>query len=90
MSTLIKNGSIVTPAETYIADLYIEKERIVQIGVDLPDNADEVIDATKEALRKGMPGGGFILSSSNSIHSAVKPENYLALLQTLREYGQYS
>jgi len=46
MSTLIKNGSIVTPAETYIADLYIEKERIVQIGVDLPDNADEVIDAT--------------------------------------------
>jgi uroporphyrinogen decarboxylase len=40
-------------------------------------------------LRIGMPGGGFILSSSNSIHSAVKPENYLALMQTLREYGRY-
>ncbi len=51
---------------------------------------DEVIEATKEVLRKGMPGGGFILSSSNSIHSAVKPENYLAMLHTLREYGQYS
>ncbi len=51
---------------------------------------DEVIEATKVALRKGMPGGGYILSSSNSIHSAVKPENYAAMLQTLREYGRYS
>jgi uroporphyrinogen decarboxylase len=50
---------------------------------------DEVIAATKDALRKGAPGGGFILSSSNSIHSAVKPENYLAMLQTLEEYGRY-
>ena len=51
---------------------------------------DEVIEATKHALRTGMPGGGFILSSSNSIHSAVKPENYAAMMQTLREYGRYS
>jgi len=51
---------------------------------------DEVVTATREALRQGMPGGGFILSSSNSIHSAVKPENYLAMLQTVREFGQYS
>lgn len=49
----------------------------------------EVVEATKEALRKGMPGGGFILSSSNSIHSAVKPENYAAMLETLRECGRY-
>lgn len=50
---------------------------------------DEVVEATKEALRKGMPHGGFILSSSNSIHSAVKPENYVAMLKTLRECGRY-
>ena len=50
---------------------------------------DEVIEATKKALRQGAPGGGFILSSSNSIHSAVKPENYYAMLRTLQEYGQY-
>src|SRR5690349_17182927 len=48
----------------------------------------EVIAATKEVLRKGMPNGGFILSSSNSIHSAVKPENYLAMLQAWQEYGR--
>jgi uroporphyrinogen decarboxylase len=51
---------------------------------------DEVIEATKDALRVGMPGGGYILSSSNSIHSAVKPENYAALMHAWREYGRYS
>jgi uroporphyrinogen decarboxylase len=51
--------------------------------------ADDVIAATKAALRTGAPGGGFILSSSNSIHSSVKPENYLAMLQTLATYGRY-
>ena len=50
---------------------------------------EDVIAETKEALRKGAPGGGFILSSSNSIHSSVKPENYTAMLQTLQKHGQY-
>jgi uroporphyrinogen decarboxylase len=50
---------------------------------------EDVIAETKAALRKGAPGGGFILSSSNSIHSGVKPENYLAMLDTLAKYGGY-
>jgi uroporphyrinogen decarboxylase len=50
---------------------------------------EETAEATKAALRAGMPGGGFILSSSNSIHSGIKPENYVAMLETLREYGRY-
>jgi uroporphyrinogen decarboxylase len=49
----------------------------------------DVIAETKEAIRKAAPGGGYILSSGNSIHSAVKPENYLAMLHTLRMYGGY-
>jgi uroporphyrinogen decarboxylase len=51
---------------------------------------DEVIEATRVALGKGMPGGGYILSSSNSIHSSVKPENYAAMVNTLQKYGHYS
>lgn len=50
---------------------------------------EEVVEATKEALRIGRPGGGYILSSSNSIHSAVKPENYAAMVETWRQYGGY-
>jgi len=51
---------------------------------------EEVVEATKMALKQGMPGGGYILSSSNSIHSSVKPENYAAMLNTLKEHGRYS
>lgn len=35
------------------------------------------------------PGGGYIISSANSIHSHVKPENYLAMLQSAGKYGTY-
>ena len=49
----------------------------------------EVVKATREALCAGAPGGGYILSSSNSIHSSVKPENYLAMLRTVQEHGGY-
>jgi len=49
----------------------------------------EVVEATKDVLRAGGQGGGLIASSSNSIHSAVKPGNYLAMWNTIRMYGQY-
>ena len=52
-------------------------------------SVEETIEATRQALREGMPGGGFILSSSNSIHSGVKPDNYAAMVQTVRESGAY-
>ena len=48
-----------------------------------------VAAATRAAIRAGAPGGGYILSSSNSIHSTVKPENYAAMMATLRELGHY-
>jgi uroporphyrinogen decarboxylase len=50
---------------------------------------EETIEETKRCLDIAMPGGGYILSSSNSIHSAVKPANYLAMLDTLKKYGKY-
>ncbi|NQT86904.1 hypothetical protein HQ560_09080 [bacterium] len=49
----------------------------------------DVIEATKVAISKGGPGGGFILSSGNTIHSSVPPANYLAMLHTLKMYGRY-
>jgi uroporphyrinogen decarboxylase len=50
---------------------------------------EETIEETKKCLEIGMDGGGYILSSSNSIHSAVKPENYQAMLETLKQFGKY-
>jgi len=50
---------------------------------------DEVRRVTRDTIQKAAPGGGYLLSSSNSIHSSVKPENFLAMIQTLRQCGEY-
>lgn len=48
---------------------------------------EEVAAETRAVIRAGAPGGGFILSSSNSIHAGVKPELYAVMLDTARTYG---
>jgi uroporphyrinogen decarboxylase len=50
---------------------------------------EQVIAETKQCLLDGAPGGGYIMSSGNSIHSGVKPENYIAMLDTVKKYGNY-
>ena len=50
---------------------------------------DEVREEVMACLEAGKPGGGYILSTSNSVMSCVKPENYVAMLEVLREYGWY-
>lgn len=49
----------------------------------------DVEEAVKETIAKAGPGGGYILASSNSIHPAVKPENYRAMAGAARQWGQY-
>ena len=58
---------------------------------DLLCHADpaQVEQAVKECIRKGAAGGGLIVSSSNSIHSGVKPQNYAALIQAVKKWGRY-
>ena len=34
-------------------------------------------------------GGGHILASSNSLHPAVDPANYRAMVRTARTFGRY-
>ena len=50
---------------------------------------DEIAEDTIRAIEQGGKDGGFILSSSNSIHSAIPPENYLTMLKTAKQYGTY-
>jgi len=52
-------------------------------------SVEEVQQETKEVIRKAGKGGGLICMSSNSIHSGVKPENYVAMVKAIREYGKY-
>jgi len=50
---------------------------------------DEVRAETLACIQAGKPGGGYILSTSNSLMSCIKPENYMAMLETLHRYGDY-
>ncbi|MBI3920615.1 MAG: hypothetical protein HY318_04270 [Armatimonadetes bacterium] len=50
---------------------------------------EEVRAAVRDCIASAAVGGGHLLSSSNSIHSSVKPENYLTMVEAGREFGAY-
>jgi dihydropyrimidinase len=69
MSVLIRGGRIVTAADDYVADVFIDDERITLIGESLDIQADKVIDAAGKYVLPGcidphthldMPFGGTV------------------------------
>ena len=50
---------------------------------------EEVTSEVKSCIRSASPGGGHIVSSSNSIHSGVNPKNYEAMIRAVKKYGTY-
>src|SRR4051794_15356884 len=54
MTTLIKNGRIITASDDYVADVFIDGETVKTIGTKLPMQADRTIDATGKLV---IPGG---------------------------------
>lgn len=54
MSLLIKNGRIITASEDYVADIFVEGEKIKVIGKNLSMAADQTIDASGKLV---FPGG---------------------------------
>src|SRR2546430_15529693 len=53
MSVLIKGGRIVTAADDYVADIYVEDETVTLIGESLDQPADKVIDARGKYVLPG-------------------------------------
>ena len=69
MSVLIKGGRVITAADDYVADVFIDGERISLIGESLDVAADKVIDAAGKYVLPGcidphthldMPFGGTV------------------------------
>lgn len=50
---------------------------------------EDVIKEVKERIKIAAPGGGYILSSSNSYSSAMKFSNFSAMVRAGRRYGRY-
>jgi dihydropyrimidinase len=69
MSVLIKGGRVITAADDYVADVFVDGERISLIGESLDVAADKVIDASGKYVLPGcidphthldMPFGGTV------------------------------
>lgn len=56
------------------------------LGMDTPEETDREV---YELIRDVAPGGGYILTSGNSLASYLKPECVLAMAQAVKKYGRY-
>src|SRR5438552_6930270 len=54
MSVMIKSGRVITAADDYVADVFIDGETVSAIGRNLPMKADRTIDAKNRLV---IPGG---------------------------------
>ena len=52
-------------------------------------STQDVEEEVKRTIEVASPGGGYIITSSNSIHPDVKPENYIAMVKAAHTYGVY-
>ena len=50
---------------------------------------EQVRNETIQCILEGSVGGGHIISSSNSIHRGISPQNYQVFLNTVKEFGVY-
>ena len=56
------------------------------LGRGRPEETDREV---KELIRDLGPGGGYMISSGNSLASYLKPECVLAMAEAIRKYGTY-
>ena len=57
---------------------------VLQTGTD-----EEVIESVRYALQNGMPGGGYIFSTSNCIYTGMRLSRYNLMLNIWRKDGNY-
>ena len=73
MDLIIKNGTIITPSESFVADIGVKHGKIVMIGKDLSVEGAEIVDAAGKLVLPGaidahthlaMPFGGTVSADS--------------------------
>jgi uroporphyrinogen decarboxylase len=61
----------------------------VNCGVLDTGSDEEIIESARYALRHGMPGGGYIFSTSNCIYTGMRLSQYELMLDVWRQEGNY-
>lgn len=101
---LIESGTdIINPVQTSANNM--EPEKLMQRfggkvvfwggGVDTQGvlqsgSVDEVREQVKQRLKLFAPGGGFVFNPVHNVQYGVPPENLLAAIDTVIEFGNYS
>ncbi|MFH1477121.1 MAG: uroporphyrinogen decarboxylase family protein [Verrucomicrobiota bacterium] len=87
------------PLQPDVMDIHAVKARyggrVCLVGnISMADLVDkqpaDIMAQARERIETIGQGGGYILSSSNSLTDDMKPENILAMRAALRQYGQYN
>jgi uroporphyrinogen decarboxylase len=62
----------------------------VDCGRTLPyGTKEQIVEETKACIRDGAPGGGYILSSSNTIMYPISGDALMTMVETVQKYGNY-
>ncbi len=91
---------VLNPIQTEAGMMLSEIKRSLGSQVALMGNVDcgptlhygsteDVEGEVSRCMREGAPGGGFILSSSNTIYKGTRPQNLLAMIEAARRLGRY-
>jgi uroporphyrinogen decarboxylase len=56
------------------------------LGMGSPEAVDQEV---RELIREVGPGGGYIVTSGNSLAAYLLPENVRALSRAVQAYGRY-
>ncbi|MFL7810818.1 MAG: uroporphyrinogen decarboxylase family protein, partial [Anaerolineae bacterium] len=61
----------------------------VNCGLIDTGTEEEYLASARYALTHGMPGGGYIFSTSNCVYTGMRLERYERMLELWRELGNY-
>jgi uroporphyrinogen decarboxylase len=61
----------------------------VNCGLLQTGTQEEAIESARYALRHGMPGGGYIFSTSNCVYTGMPLERYELIVDIWRKEGWY-
>jgi uroporphyrinogen decarboxylase len=62
----------------------IDCARLLPYGTE-----EDVHETVRQAIADAGEGGGYIVMSSNSIHSSCNPRNFVAMVKACKKYGRY-
>jgi len=50
---------------------------------------DEIASEVRQCIKDGAAGGGYVLTSSNTITAMIPADNFLYMIEAARKYGKY-